>query len=114
MKTALGRKNYYFGFENENKALTYLKNLNYTILKQNYKSSFGEIDIIATKDDILHFFEVKSSKNYEAHYRITKSKLIKLSKTIACYFLENLPCDFQLDAIIICNDEFTLIENISL
>lgn len=44
----------------ENKAKEYLLNNGFEIITSNYYTPYGEIDIIATKDDIYHFIEVKS------------------------------------------------------
>lgn len=52
-KEALGR----FG---EDVTVRYLKNRGYVIFKRNYRSRFGEIDIIAEKDNLLLFVEVKT------------------------------------------------------
>lgn len=38
----------------------YLKKLGFTVLERNYYKLIGEIDIIAKKEGILHFIEVKS------------------------------------------------------
>ena len=40
--------------------VNYLKRTGYEILEQNYLKRFGEIDIVAVKDVIIHFIEVKS------------------------------------------------------
>lgn len=44
----------------------YLTNKNYKIVTKNYRTRFGEIDLIAEKKDLLIFFEVKTrySTNY--------------------------------------------------
>ena len=39
---------------------TFLKNKGFMIIGRNYLKKWGELDIIAEKDKILHFFEVKS------------------------------------------------------
>ncbi len=66
----------------ETKACEFLYDNGFTILEQNFYSRFGEIDIIATKDEVLHFVEVKSGDDYEkAIQNITKSKVSKLIKT---------------------------------
>lgn len=53
---------------------------------QNFYSRFGKIDVIVTKDNILHFVEVKRGEDYElAIQNITPSKLSKLLKT--CVFI---------------------------
>lgn len=49
----------------EDYASSYLVELGYKILERNFRTRFGEIDIIAEKDDIIAFVEVKTrSKNY--------------------------------------------------
>ena len=47
----------------ENKAAEFLKQKGYQILCQNYRTPFGEIDIIALKKEILFFIEVKTRHN---------------------------------------------------
>ena len=46
----------------ENMTKTFLMKQGFDILEQNYRIFQGEIDIIAKKDNILHFVEVKSVK----------------------------------------------------
>jgi putative endonuclease len=48
------------GLLGEDIACRYLKMHDFNILERNYTRKWGEIDIIATKNEILHFFEVKS------------------------------------------------------
>ena len=50
----------------EQMAAEYMSRLGYTILHKNWRFSHYEIDIIATKKEVLHFVEVKirSSKKY--------------------------------------------------
>jgi len=43
----------------EGQAALYLQERGYAILAQNVRSRFGEVDIIASKDDIAVFVEVK-------------------------------------------------------
>ena len=50
------------GLWGENKAVEFLKAKNYTILARNYHSRFGEIDIIARKQNTIIFVEVKTRK----------------------------------------------------
>ena len=47
----------------EEAAQEFLKNKNIKILKTNYRTRFGEIDIIARDHDILIFIEVKTRKS---------------------------------------------------
>ncbi len=98
----------------EDKAVKFLENLNYQIIERNFYTKFGEIDIIAKKDNVLHFIEVKSGKNFEPIYNITPTKLSRIIKTLNVYLKKNkLNNPYQIDAIII-KDNIELIENISL
>jgi putative endonuclease len=47
------------GCENESKAVEYLKQRGFKIIERNYKSRFGEIDVIAKDGEDLVFIEVK-------------------------------------------------------
>ena len=51
-----------FGHWGEDAAVRYLKTRGYEILDRNYRSSWGEIDIIARQRDVLAFVEVKTAK----------------------------------------------------
>ncbi len=44
----------------EEVACTFLKGKGFTIVDRNYQRKWGELDIIAQKDKVFHFFEVKS------------------------------------------------------
>jgi putative endonuclease len=70
-----------------------LQNNNYQIIDSNYKFwRFWEIDVIAVKNGIYSFIEVKyrsSEKYWTAEESITKSKLFKLEKSIYSYCMKN-------------------------
>lgn len=85
------------------------------IVETNYYSRFGEIDIIAQSKNILHFIEVKATDgDYDPLYRITQSKMEKISKTINFYFMQNeINMDFQIDALIVTSDNIEWIKNIN-
>ena len=75
----------------EELACEFLKNKNYQILKRNYRTRFGEIDIIAKRDDILVFVEVKTKTGGEfgqPEEMVGKNKQIKLEKLAQAYLLE--------------------------
>ncbi len=44
----------------ESAASTFLERKGFTLVERNYRKKWGELDIIATKESVLHFFEVKS------------------------------------------------------
>lgn len=100
----------------EDRAVLFLEERGYFIAQRNFYSRFGEIDIIATKDDVLHFVEVKSGEDYElAVQNITPSKISKLIKTAHVYMKKNsLDSDFTLDAIIVTPQDIELLDNITL
>lgn len=62
-----------FGDRGEDEAVTYLKKNGYRILARNYVSGRREIDIIASKKDILAIIEVKTrtynKDNFERYGR---------------------------------------------
>jgi len=55
-----GYRNKEIGNKGEDLASQYLEQLGYEIIKRNHVDSVGEIDIIAYKDYVIHFVEVKS------------------------------------------------------
>ena len=100
----------------EKKASTYLVSKGFKIIEQNfYAKKLGEIDIIASKDNILHFIEVKSALEYEiAINNLTSSKLSKLKRSVDYYLqTKKIEPDFCIDAIIVVEDEIDFLENIT-
>lgn len=50
------------GKNGETRVASFLRKSGYTIIKRNYQCRFGEIDIIAEKDEFIVFVEVKTRK----------------------------------------------------
>jgi len=100
----------------EQKAVKLLVENGFMIVEQNFYSRFGEIDIIASKDEVLHFIEVKSGLDYEsAIQNITPSKISKIIKTLNVYIKKNaLDVDFMIDAVVVTPKGVTIVENITL
>ncbi len=91
----------------ENLACRKFVRLGFEILCRNYTKQGGEIDIVAQKEGILHFIEVKSvsceistiykggnvtyeTKNtYRPEENLSFQKFLKITRTIEVYFLEN-------------------------
>lgn len=102
------------GKEAENIAVKHVKENGLKILETNFYSRFGEIDIIASSKESVHFIEVKAtSKDYDPLERITKKKLEKIIKTVNFYMLKNnINSDFQIDAILVKDRQIEWIKNI--
>jgi putative endonuclease len=101
----------------EKKAISFLEDLNFKIIEKNfYAKKLGEIDIIAKKENIYHFCEVKSAPDYEtAINNITPSKLSKIKRSINYYLqIKKLDISYSVDAIIITDENIELIENITI
>ena len=100
----------------ENKATEFLSSNGYKIVDRNfYAKKLGEIDIIALKDEVYHFIEVKSGETFEAVYNITPSKLHKILRSVE-YYLKSKKLDvaYCIDAMIYAGEELEYLENITL
>jgi len=101
----------------EKQSCEYLISRGFKIIEQNfYAKKMGEIDIIAQKDDVYHFCEVKSAQEYEiAVQNITTSKLSKLKRSVEYYIqTKKLNTAYVIDAIIVVDNEIEFLENITL
>jgi len=106
-----------FGDKSETLATLFLEQEGYLILERNYFArKLGEIDIIAQRDDVLHFIEVKSGRaDFDPVYNVTHAKLRKVINS-AHYYMKTKKLDmaFSIDALIIRNEEVEFIENVTL
>ncbi len=100
----------------EDKASEFLSSNGFNIIERNfYAKKLGEIDIIAIKDDIYHFVEVKSGDSFEAVYNITPSKLYKLLRSVQYYLkYKKITPSYCIDAIIFEGEELEYLENITI
>src|SRR3990167_432294 len=100
----------------EDRACAFLLENCFLIIERNFYSRFGEIDIIAIKDKVIHFVEVKSGLDYEsAIQNITKTKLSRLIKTGYVYLKKNaLNVDYMYDALIVTPQKIWYLENITI
>ncbi len=97
----------------EKLGIDYLQEHGFLVIDRNFYSRFGEIDIVAKKDGVIHFVEVKSG-DYDPIYQITPSKLSKIQKTAQIYMSKKrIDMDFCIDALIVTED-IEFIENITL
>ena len=124
----IAQKNFYkkfLGRKGEIEAVKYLSANGYKILDRNFHSRFGEIDIIASKKDIIAFIEVKTrSENaiYSPREAVDFHKQQKCIKTAQAYLVQNrveLQPRFDVSEILLQNrednklrlKEFNYIEN---
>jgi putative endonuclease len=80
------------GTHGEFAAIEYLKKIGYEIIERNFRSKYGEIDIIAKDGDYITFIEVKSRycKLYGTPSEsVTYNKQLKLYKTAQYYIMKN-------------------------
>ena len=81
------------GRSGEDKAVLYLIDNGYTIIEKNfYAGRYGEIDIIALKDKLLLFAEVKSRSNDKfggGIYSITEKKKQSLRSAARFFLVKN-------------------------
>ncbi len=79
------------GTDGEDKAVGFLISENYSIVARNWRTRYGEIDIIAFKDDTLVFAEVKALPSGQLEtlaHELNKRKQKKIVET-AKFFLLN-------------------------
>lgn len=75
----------------------WLKRNNYSVIAKNYKSKYGEIDLIAIKNEYICFVEVKlrtAECGYSPKEAVNPAKQKKIIKT-AISFLKKHPCKYQ-------------------
>ena len=91
------------GDQGEEYVLDYLRERGYEILDRNYLKKWGELDIVALKDSVIHFVEVKTVSReifnldvnhetfdeYRAEDNMHPYKLKRLARTIQTYLLDN-------------------------
>lgn len=108
----------------ENIACEFLKRRGFVILDRNYLRKWGELDIVAKKEGIIHFIEVKSVSHatlkdkdapvahvtsggdYRPEENLHPAKLRRLVRTMQLYMLDkNIQNDYQLDLVTVRIDE---------
>jgi len=105
------------GNKNEEHAISFLEENGFHIIERNYYArKLGEIDIIAIKDEVLHFIEVKSAQvNFDPIYNFTVKKQRKVINSAYYYMkVKNLDMIFSIDLIVVRWGEIEFLENITL
>jgi putative endonuclease len=110
----------------ENVACEFLLKRGFEVVKRNYLRKWGELDIIAKRNGIYRFIEVKTgshvphvTSSFRPEENVHPQKLRRIYRAIQTYMLENsLDCDFQIDVIVVHldttkrNARVEMIENI--
>ena len=111
------QKNLYkklLGEKGELKVLKFLKSKGYKILEKNYKTSFGEADIIALKDKVYCFIEVKTRTSLKfgtPAQAVGYKKQSKYREIANYYMLKNNLDDVEISFVVaeVLDDEINLI-----
>ena len=85
------------GHLGEGIAIRYLLSRGYSVVERNYLQPWGEIDVVAKKDNTLHFIEVKSRTvrsvseaiNFDPYENLHEKKISALIRTIESYLMSN-------------------------
>lgn len=99
------------GESGESMACRYLSDNGYTIIERNFKTPVGEVDIIAKKKGMLHFFEVKTRHGFKfgsPFEALMRWKRKRIRKTAGWFLVKNrklsMPCLFGVIGIDISQD----------
>jgi putative endonuclease len=107
---------YQKGIASENKGSGFLKRSNFSVLEQRYKTPFGEIDIVACKNKVLHFVEVKCRTTLDKARNAISQKQIQRITRATLFFLSNFPqyeqqnFEIQFDAMFVSENGVHLLE----
>jgi putative endonuclease len=99
----------------ESLAIRYLMERGCRILARNLYFKGGEIDIVAEKEGVLHFIEVKSGRGFEPLYNFTPAKLRRVVNGAQTWLKKHdLNMSWQIDAVVIRDGECEWIENVTM
>ena len=101
------------GKRGEKIAAKWIEDEGYKILDKNYSTKFGEIDLIAIKDNILVFIEVKLKQTEDfgtPEEMIGSSKLAQIQRMAEFYLMDNPDIakkydPYRIDAVCIVQDK---------
>lgn len=115
------QKNFETGRLGENIARKHLVSKNYKIITSNFKTKFGEIDIVASTGNVLVFVEVKLKIGEDfgtPEEMINNIKMLQVQNTAVSYLQQNPEIDkkfegYRLDAVCIVLDEKKQVKRIN-
>lgn len=99
------------GEAGESAAARYLENAGYKILERNWRVKAGEVDIIAGKDGVIHFVEVKYRKNHNQGggiAAITPTKLKHMERAARLWMQRNGDRDSLLSVIEVTGPDYEI------
>ncbi len=102
------------GKKGEEIALGFFRKKGYRIVERNYRTPFGEIDLIARDGEVLVFIEVKTradiafGRPFEAVDRRKREKMRKVSLSFMKKFRTEVPARFDVLSIDIENGRETI------
>ena len=104
------------GAHQEKIAAAVLAQWGFSILRMNYRSRFGEIDIIAMEKDVLCFIEVKYRRDLSAGYpaeAVTKRKQMRIIRTSLKFLSEYglAEAAYRYDVVEIVGRQIRIIRN---
>ena len=97
----------------EDLACRFLVSKDFRVIERNYRKKWGEIDVIAVKDGVLHFVEVKAmaalhnNGGHRPEDNVHKWKKLRLSRAIRTYLLDRHVSDeteFEIDVLALVLD----------
>lgn len=103
------------GKEFEEKGVLFLKQNGFKIIKRNFQTKFGEIDIICKKENVIYFIEVKGScdKNYIPEIKLNYKKRKALKRACIEYLSKNsipLNSEFRFYLLSFINNKISFLE----
>lgn len=125
---SFSKNNKLIGNLGEDIAEYFLKRKGFDILNRNYLKKWGEIDVIARKDKLIHFVEVKTISyqsidglklavtrgTYRPEEKVDEFKLKKISRAINSWILENnFQGDWQIDVMavrVVTREKYALVK----
>lgn len=97
----------------ESTAAIYLQQKGLKLIAKNYRSKYGEIDLIMQDATTLVFVEVRLRSNQRfggAGMSITPAKQVKLRRTAELYLQQNGDCDCRFDAVLMQSSDINKVE----
>lgn len=116
----MGREKKAIGAAGEKTASAYLRKMGYRIIASNFRTPFGEIDIVARHEGVIVFVEVKSrttSSLGPPYLSITKIKERHIIKNALFYLKRHRLADdigWRIDIVSVNLDHERRLENIEI